>query len=320
MSYLINQITQELLNEKVTASKFGTGPGYYVPASASAWLSQSNFWNKIGLSDFTINAEFTAHSGAFIIASQVSGTDLTFNNASFKIGSGASVSLPGYSFKSGEKYSVSVSADRDGLSAYYVNGKLFGGVDISSASGISLSGTFYAFRGATGISQTVHGLRVFNRALTASEVEQVSRGQYLGFADYGASGVAQTSGTLTIGKRYIISNFIAGDDFTNVGAAANATGEVFIATGTTPTAWANLSGITQLGLVLDLNEWGMAPGKWHDQSGNDYHGTVTGATLINANEYLYTTWIVDKNGSIGGDGQVLSKSSTGLEWINVTAL
>jgi len=52
-------------------------------------------------------------------------------------------------------------------------------------------------------------------------------------------GYSATSGTLTIGIRYMISNYVAGDDFTNVGASSNATGVVFTATGTTPTVWTN---------------------------------------------------------------------------------
>lgn len=50
----------------------------------------------------------------------------------------------------------------------------------------------------------------------------------------------QTSGTLTVGKRYVITDFNAGDDFANVGAV-NETGAVFAATGTTPTTWTNAS-------------------------------------------------------------------------------
>ena len=53
----------------------------------------------------------------------------------------------------------------------------------------------------------------------------------------------QTSGLLIVGQMYTIYNFVAGDDFTNVGAAANATKQTFIATGTTPTTWTNSSTI-----------------------------------------------------------------------------
>lgn len=59
----------------------------------------------------------------------------------------------------------------------------------------------------------------------------------------------QTSGTLIAGQLYTIVNFVASDVFTNVGAAANATGQTFIATGTTPTTWSNGSSVaTGIGL------------------------------------------------------------------------
>jgi hypothetical protein len=52
------------------------------------------------------------------------------------------------------------------------------------------------------------------------------------------------TGSLVIGHQYTINNYNAGDDFTNVGAAANSTGVTFIATGTTPTTWTNNSALT----------------------------------------------------------------------------
>jgi hypothetical protein len=63
---------------------------------------------------------------------------------------------------------------------------------------------------------------------------------------------AQTSGSLTIGKRYVITTFLAGDDFTNVGAASNATGVIFIATGTTPTTWTHSSVLNEADLVYKV--------------------------------------------------------------------
>ncbi len=53
--------------------------------------------------------------------------------------------------------------------------------------------------------------------------------------------VAATSGTLTVGIAYRLTDWITNDDFTNVGAASNADGIEFIATGTTPTTWTNSS-------------------------------------------------------------------------------
>lgn len=57
---------------------------------------------------------------------------------------------------------------------------------------------------------------------------------------------AKTSGTITSGKRYQITIFAAGDDFTNVGAGENATGVLFVASGTTPTTWTHASTLTEI--------------------------------------------------------------------------
>ena len=51
----------------------------------------------------------------------------------------------------------------------------------------------------------------------------------------------QTSGFLTVGRTYKIITYITDDNFLNVGATLNATGQIFVATGTTPTKWTKLS-------------------------------------------------------------------------------
>lgn len=58
-----------------------------------------------------------------------------------------------------------------------------------------------------------------------------------------------TSGSLVVGKLYKINTFVAGDDFSNVGGT-NETGNVFTATGTTPTTWTNSSALQDVGLVF----------------------------------------------------------------------
>jgi hypothetical protein len=58
-----------------------------------------------------------------------------------------------------------------------------------------------------------------------------------------------TAGTLVVGVRYYITTYAAGDDFTNVGAASNATGVEFEASGTTPTDWTNGSTLTTVPTV-----------------------------------------------------------------------
>ena len=62
-------------------------------------------------------------------------------------------------------------------------------------------------------------------------------------------GTQLTSGTLTSSTTYYIYKYASGDDFTNVGAASNATGVNFTATSTTPATWSNGSIIIAAPLV-----------------------------------------------------------------------
>lgn len=63
-----------------------------------------------------------------------------------------------------------------------------------------------------------------------------------------------TSGTLIVGVTYTITTFAAGDNFSNVGATANATGTQFVATGTTPTTWTNGSTLTATFPALNFGD------------------------------------------------------------------
>lgn len=58
-----------------------------------------------------------------------------------------------------------------------------------------------------------------------------------------------THGLLVIGRRYFIKEYHSGDDFTNVGAI-NITGDIFFATGTTPSVWTFFSVLVPFGPVL----------------------------------------------------------------------
>lgn len=53
--------------------------------------------------------------------------------------------------------------------------------------------------------------------------------------------VLLSSGSLIEGNQYQIVNYVAGDDFINVGASDNDSTIIFTATGTTPTVWTNES-------------------------------------------------------------------------------
>ena len=74
-------------------------------------------------------------------------------------------------------------------------------------------------------------------------------------ANNSISTTVQTSGTLVIGKKYRINDYNAGDDFTNVGGS-NVTGNIFTATGTTPTTYSNGS---TLAVVTDMDFQGVKP-------------------------------------------------------------
>ena len=88
-----------------------------------------------------------------------------------------------------------------------------------------------------------------------------------------------TSGTIVVGREYVIGAFVAGDDFTNVGAASNATGVVFTATGTTPTTWTNSSTLVRVGEALTLNSDGITLASWLDNSGNAFDSTATAVKI-----------------------------------------
>lgn len=81
-----------------------------------------------------------------------------------------------------------------------------------------------------------------------------SRDNVINFANFifGQSGTNSsgqgilTSGSLIVGNGYCIQDYNAGDDFTNVGATANLSGQFFIASGTTPTTWTNGSSLVSV--------------------------------------------------------------------------
>jgi hypothetical protein len=123
--------------------------------------------------------------------------------------------------------------------------------------------------------------RIFNYALTPTQVVNYSNNAYaIEAIDKGYNGVL-TSGALISGKIYRINTFVAGDDFTNIGGT-NVTGNVFTATGTTPTTWTNASSVVLLGSVLDLN-LGKTATYWYDLIRlNKGKGTVITPTLSNS--------------------------------------
>lgn len=102
-----------------------------------------------------------------------------------------------------------------------------------------------------------------------------------------------TSGSLIVGQRYTITTFVTSDNFTNVGAGSNASGVTFIATGTTPTNWANGSTLTQAP-TLNANALGNVPLAFYNPSGakTGCGGNTIIANMLNDVEYDGTDMVV----------------------------
>lgn len=105
------------------------------------------------------------------------------------------------------------------------------------------------FVGQFKLAQSIADDVVLQSYIDREETKQIRRllGKDLGDAIIAYQQLTKTittSGVLVVGVLYTITNYIAGDDFTNVGAASNATGVSFVATGTTPTTWTNASTVS----------------------------------------------------------------------------
>jgi len=109
-----------------------------------------------------------------------------------------------------------------------------------------------------------------------------------------------TSGLLVIGLSYTISNYAAGDDFTNVGGT-NVTGNTFIATGTTPTNWTNSS-------TLTFSTFDSSTGIWTCPATGYYDITTFLALIANAspNENDITPNYWQGNGTANANKDVIS--------------
>jgi hypothetical protein len=91
------------------------------------------------------------------------------------------------------------------------------------------------------------------------------------------------SGNLIVGMTYTITNYVVGDDFTNVGGT-NISGNTFVAIGTTPLVWTNLS-------MLTPDTFNMSTGAW---------------TCPETGYYNFTTFIgLIANGASGSENNIL---------------
>jgi hypothetical protein len=180
-------------------------------------------------------------------------------------------------------HTIAVVVDRDVAVYIYVDGvlkdtettNLSAIGNINSTYGLKLG---YSHASNLPQSGSINRTQLFNRALSQTEVLAYQLDNTpMTFADRGASNTVLTSGTLTIGKRYKIVDWITDDDFVNVGGT-NADGTIFVATGTTPTKWTNSSTVIAVGSTLSLTPSGMNGTYWYDPD-QSVSATVSGATL-----------------------------------------
>jgi hypothetical protein len=176
------------------------------------------------------------------------------------------------------------TCDRDDLTKLFVSGKKQQSELSSISDDISNTSTlnFLSFNGASEFLKAQIGPhRIYNRLLTDDEAISDSSNpkEVIDAADEKASQTAQTSGTLTIGYRYKIDTYVSSDDFTNVGAASNATGVEFIATGTTPTTWTNSSSLRHTGCMAEFDKAGPIQfrERQHGNNALNYGGTLNNA-------------------------------------------
>ena len=194
----------------------------------------------------------------------------------------------------------------------YVNGSPVDTTDISSGTYAGMSNTvreLWLGRSSSSYAAgSIRDVKIFNRTLTADEVAELARGNDLGFVDEWG-GATATSGTLTVGKRYRLRDWITGDDFTNVGAASNADGVEFIATGTTPTTWSNSSVVESIGTLADFRaeRYDTSTSKLYDLSDNAFVGTGTSISITGREVPVYETGEYTPTFSFSG-------SATGLAY------
>lgn len=203
----------------------------------------------------------------------------------------ATDSTAAVSLTDGRAAKISVSVVREtaltaGSITFYVNESQLGAsVAITAASPVAFDSAGPLYINGSDISRyasTTTRAITFNRALSSAEVASlVASG--IASADVGGSNTELTSGALTTGKKYRIKTFVSGDSFTNVGAASNASGVEFIATGTTPTTWTNSSALLLLGATASYAPSGLTPGSltWTDSAhGNNATLPAAGASII----------------------------------------
>ena len=260
------------------------------------------------------NSSFDFSGGSGYLFDKRIGSSLGFNcplvpsgNLSFNLDYGSSKAVTTVSrVDDGKNHIAIIRLDRSGNMDIYLDGLLDSPlVDISAGADFSISNTQGLYlgsnSGASFYTGVISRFVMFNRLLTSEEAKSLSSNpnKAIDWADEGGSNTDLTSGTVTIGKNYRTTDFIAGDDFTNVssvGASANVDGAEWTAIDTTPTTWTNSSVLHRTGATLNLkpqdiitaiNVSGLPEAEfWMDSSGNGNHAVLTDVSVGNISRQL----------------------------------
>lgn len=229
------------LENQLTDSRYGR---------AVIW-SDDTYWDGLsGLSDFTVNIEEAyfglqdTDAGLLVFGSTATAPDsdlVSYQQLTNPISS------------SWMMYEVSASCNFGGKA--WVVAKFF---DQTTASYPDVfDNTSFVFYDGVALGEWWEGYLITSASFLSRMKDIMAAISGFHVESYVASTTA-TSGLLTIGKTYKITSYVAGDDFTNVGAASNTTGVVFTATGTTPTTWTNASTLVSEGSFNVYSDYGLA--------------------------------------------------------------
>lgn len=112
-----------------------------------------------------------------------------------------------------------------------------------------------------------------------------------------SSTISLTSGVLTPGVTYQITSYNAGDDFTNVGATGNSSGNIFTAKGITPSSWTASSTLEYNPAVPVVYELENSIGNVYFQYDNQGDYSIIFPTNIDEEKTHYS--ITDNLGAFG---------------------
>lgn len=158
------------------------------------------------------------------------------------------------SFDSPTQITMSTTAQKTGtgVTFFLAAVSLFGSENQTDKTGAVLVGSGAAVSGSSGLTLIKSGDVVATPSFVTSQGISYTSGVSGWLANtYSVQTVIDatltvlSSGTLVVNNVYVINNYVAGDNFTNVGGT-NVTGAVFRATGTTPTTWTNGSTLQPL--------------------------------------------------------------------------